>query len=186
MAIVSNNVVVGDNQKMTVSSGAEAYDTIVSAGYNNAYQNVLEGGSAIRTEVKKGTLNVSAGAYANSALINGSRAEMYVYANGSANNTTVKNNGVMYISAGGKATNVNIDSTGRMEIDVTSNTVLTGTSHGKAVSVGNGVTSNVTIYDLNYMNVASNWTAYDTVLSAGYNHARQNVLEGGSAVRTEV
>ena len=95
---------------------------------------------------------------------------------------------MLIVSAGGKATHVNIDRTGGMEIDVTKDTLLTGTSHGKSVLVSNGVTSNITLYDGRYMDVASNWIAYDTTISGNYNitGTRQNVLEGGSAVRTEI
>ena len=190
MATVYNGVVLNDQDTMIVSSGITAYDTVITAGANpyHTRQTVEEGGSAVRTEVKKGGLYVSGGGYVNSAVINGSSACMYVSANGSANGTVVKNNGELYVSAGAKVTNVNVDSTGHMEINVTKDTILTGTSHGKSVLVSNGVTSNITLHDATTMVVASNWVSYDTIISAGANpyQTRQTVEEGGSAVRTEV
>ena len=192
MAIVSSGVFVGSGNSINVASGVEMYDTVVSAtGYyaTNAKMYVLEGGSAVRTEIKHGQLIVSAGGRTDSSTINGELAEMIVVSNGSANNTLVKNNGALYASAGAKLTNVNIDSTGSLIMNVTKDNILTGTSHGKSVLVSNGVISNVTIYSGRYMDVASNWTAYDTVVSAtGYyaTNAKMYVLEGGSAVRTEI
>ena len=145
----------------------------------------MEGGSAVRTEVKtSGYLEVRSGGKANSANINANKAEMNILAHGIASNTIVKNGGVLHVSAGGSAINVNIDKTGTMSGNYNSDTYITGTSHGKAVKFGDNVASNITVYEYRYMDVDSKWTAYDTIVS-GYN-ARQYVLEGGSAVRTEV
>ena len=188
MAEIVNDIIVNAGMTHNVVSNMIAYDTLVSGAVAwNTLQNVLEGGSAVRTEVKVGKLHVFGGGYAESAVINGSAAEMYVSANGSAHITTIKNGGALYISAGGSATNLNIDKTGTMYIDVNSDTYITGTSHGKSIKVGDGVTSNITIYGYHWMEVASNWTAYDTLVSGGAAwNTLQNVLEGGSAVRTEV
>ena len=113
---------------------------------------------------------------------------MYISSNGLADHTTIKNNAELIISQGGKATNVNIDSTGMMYIDVTKDTLLTGTSHGKSVIVSNGITSNITLYGWHSMTVASNWKAYDTLVSGNTytNSTYLAVLGGGSAIRTDV
>jgi autotransporter passenger strand-loop-strand repeat protein len=176
-------MIIGSYTTHNVESNTTLSDAVVS-GYG-AVLKVLEGGSALRTEVKtSGYLEVQGGGKANSANINGYNAEMSILAHGIAQNTAVKNGGTLYISVGGSALNVNIDETGTMLGNFNSDTYITGTSHGKAVKFGDNVASNITVYEYRYMDVDSKWTAYDTIVS-GYN-ARQDVLEGGSAVRTEV
>ncbi|MBQ4328096.1 MAG: AIDA repeat-containing protein, partial [Lentisphaeria bacterium] len=182
MAIV-NDIIVGAHETYLVESNTILNDAVAS-GYA-AKIKVLEGGSAVRTEVKgEGALIVSGGGSAISANINGTYAEMELLAHGVADNTLVKNGGILHISAGGSALNVNIDKTGTMSGNYNSNTYVTGTSQGKTVRFADGVASNITVYAHRYMDVDSKWTAYDTVVS-GY-AAKQNVLEGGKAVRTEV
>jgi len=189
MAIVSSGVVVGPDQKLTVVSDCIFYDTILS-GYTSrrASMTILEGGVANGTEVKSAArMYVSNGGSAVNTVINGSSGFVDVSSGGYTNSTTVKNGGALYVSAGGSALNVNIDSTGYMYVNVDSSTYITGTSHGNVVKVGDRVTSNITIYGDYTMTVASNWTAYNTILT-GYTSRRASmtILEGGVASGTEV
>ena len=191
MEIVSG-IFVGPSKYHQVTSDMIAYDTVLSGGgyyWGHTSQTVLEGGSAIRTEVQVGWQLVSAGGYAESTTLHGYSAGMVVSNLGSAHKTNVLSGGCLYVSAGGKATGINIDSTATMICDVNSNTYITGTSRGKTIKVGDEVTSNITLYYSRYMNVASDWVSYDTVISgSGYywGDTRQNVQEGGSAIRTDV
>ena len=105
--------IIGSYTTHNVESNTTLSDAVVS-GYA-AVLRVLEGGSAVRTEVKtSGRLEIQGGGKANSANINADKAEMNILAHGIASNTTVKNGGVLHVSAGGSAINVNIDKTGTM------------------------------------------------------------------------
>ena len=185
---VTSNITLYNYHSMFVRSGWRAYDTVVqgSTYYNSTYVNVQNGGSAIRTLVHFGHLDVMNGGYANSTTVDSNTAYVNVVKGGHANSTTVNNGGVMYVSAGGSATNVNISSDGVMFVDVDSNSCITGTSNGKTVKVGDKVTSNITLYNYHSMFVRSDWTAYDTVIqgSSYYNSTYVDVMVGGSAVNT--
>ena len=109
---------------------------------------------------------------------------MIISGAGSAANLTVKNSGTVVMSSGAKATDVKIDQGGRFLIDVTSDTVLTGTSNGKTVLASNGITSNIYLSSARFMKLGSDWTTYDTTVNGWY--AYQSVLNGGKAYRTEV
>ena len=199
---VTSNVTIYYNRKMYVADEWTAYDTTLNA-YNNrygdsggasAYMDILTGGAAVRTNIKQGEMVVSQAGSASGTVLNGEYAYMTVLSGGKSDDTTVKNGGKLYVSAGGSATGLNIEDTGYMEVDVTSKTVLAGTSHGKEIKVGDNVTSNVTIYYNRKMYVADGWTAYDTTLNAYNNRygdsggasAYMNILAGGSAVNTVV
>ena len=171
-----------NGQSQKVNNGQTVYDNVVNDYFS--YQSVLGGGKAFRTEVKMGKLYVEADGYASGAVINGKSAFMYVSANGSAQNLTAKNSATVNISAGGKVTNANFDQTCTLNIDVTSNTILTGTSNGKNVLVSNGITSNITLINGCYMKLGSGWSTYDTTIDDYFSY--QSVLGGGKAFRTTV
>ena len=102
MAKIVSGVLVGNSQYHTVGSDVIASDTIVSGGGYWPYtsQTVLEGGSAVRTEVKAGRLFVEGGGYAESAVINGGDAEMYIRSGAAAKGLTLKNAGYVNVASG--------------------------------------------------------------------------------------
>ena len=171
-----------NGQSQKVNNGQTVYDTVVNDYFS--YQSVLGGGKAFRTTVNKGKLYVEADGYTSGAVINGKSAFLYVSANGSAENLTGKNSATVNILAGGKVTNANFDATCTLNIDVTSNTILTGTSNGKNVLVSNGITSNITLINGCYMKLGSGWSTYDTTIDNYFSY--QSVLGGGKAFRTTV
>ena len=63
---------------------------------------------------------------------------------------------------------------------------VTGTSHGKAVKVGDGVIRNITVYRNCKAEVANGWTSYDVLVSGTYYNCSQVVLNGGRASGTEI
>ncbi len=188
--VTSTGIELSYNDSMFVSSAGKVNDTVLAGSrfieYTNMY--VLQGGSAVRTTVNFGRMNIDNGGYAQSTTLNSNTAILNVYSGAHVNTATVKNGAVMYLSAGGSATNINIDSTGKMSASITSNTYITGTSNGKTVKVGDGITSNITLYYYCYMDVASGWVAKDTVLagSSFIEYTNMNILQGGSAVGTTV
>ncbi len=188
--VTSTGIKLLYNDAMYVSSAGKANNTVLAGRTlpDSTKMNILQGGSAVGTTVNFGTVKISNEGYAKSTTLNSSNAILTVAAGGHVDTTTIKNGAVMYLTAGGSATNLNIDSTGRMEVDITSNTYVTGTSNGKTIKVGDGVTSNITLYYGCYMNVSSGWVAKDTVL-AGRNlpdSTKMNILQGGRAVGTTV
>ncbi len=190
MATITQGLVIGSGETHNVTADMIAYDTLINVNKNPQYakQIVLNGGSAVRTNVLGGRLFISNGGYAESAVINGEDAQMTISASGSAYKTSVKNGGFLYVSAGGSAVDVNIANNAEMILNVDSKTYITGTSHGKTVKVGNNVISNITIHSGCSMLVADGWKSYDTLINVNKNpqYAKQIVLNGGSAVRTNV
>ena len=90
------------------------------------------------------------------------------------------------VSAGAKATDLNIANNGVMCCSINSNTYITGTSHGKAVKVGDGVIRNITVYGGYRADVANGWISYDVLVSGASYNCSQVVLNGGRASSTEV
>ena len=115
--------------------------------------------------------------------MNNSRGRVYVNAGGTATNISA-NLGNVFLAAGGSALNVDIKDNANLYLDVTAATVLTGTSHGKAVQVKDNVISNISIRDGRKMHVVDGWTAYDSFVADWYSVI--NVYSGGKAIRTEI
>ena len=90
------------------------------------------------------------------------------------------------VSAGAKATDLNIANNGVMCCSINSNTYITGTSHGKAVKVGDGVIRNITVYGGYRADVANGWISYDVLVSGASYNCSQVVLNGGRAINTVV
>ena len=191
--VISNITLSGTGVRgygMEVEDGWTAYDTKVMHHYST--QTINDGGKAYRTEVEyNGTVIVNAGGYAEDTVVNGANGtntSMVVKMNGSAENIEVKNNGILYVSSGAEVTNVNIDNSGILYVDAMSDTVLTGTSNGKSIKIGDGIMSNITLSGTGVrgygMEVEDGWTAYDTKVM--HHYSTQTINDGGKAYRTEV
>nr|MCR5504811.1 autotransporter outer membrane beta-barrel domain-containing protein [Elusimicrobiaceae bacterium] len=175
-----------------IHSGGIASRTLVHT--SSAVQNILAGGSAIRTSVFAGGVqNISSGATANSALVNGTQ-NVYgtdnngtisggiqnIYEGGTANNTLVRDNGMQNVSSGASALSATI-SGGRQ-------TVLEGGYASHTVAENNGIQQiSGTAVD-NTINSGLQTVGNGGVATSNYisTHGTQSVDDGGVANDTTV
>ncbi|MBO4511169.1 MAG: hypothetical protein J5746_00230 [Victivallales bacterium] len=173
----ASNVTIWESRYMTVSDGWVASNTTLNGWA--ARQSVKAGGSAVGTIISSGSMYIDADGYAEDTTIMKDFA--VVSSGGTAYSTTVWG-GTLYVSAGGTATNINVLSTGELVLNVEANTYITGNYKGSSIKVGDGLASNVTIWDSRYIAVSDGWIASNTTLNGWA--AYQTVKSGGSAVGT--
>ncbi|MBQ7403982.1 MAG: hypothetical protein IJW05_11150 [Lentisphaeria bacterium] len=197
MAVV---LLITSGKSMMVSSGMTAYGAVLSGiPDNDAKQYVLTGGSAVKTNVKVGTLIVSKGGKVQNAVLDGVYASMKVESAGRTEFATIKNGGKMYVSNGGISNKTTITS-GGMNVSsggIGSNTIV---SHGDLNIAGKGIYTSV--FEGGTVNVSKGGSMYGLNLYSGANltissgatvntlfyngPATANVFNGGQLTSTTV
>ena len=126
---VLSNATIHSGAWIEVEEGGKAFNTVLHKG---ALMGILIEEDTLWT----GTSDGSAFAYS-SSLTGGvfdSTKQLGIGDGGSANSVTILNGGVIYVDAGGNATNAAIQMGGIMQVELSSETLFTGTSNGSAFS----------------------------------------------------
>ena len=179
----ATSTTVSSGGSLHVLSGGTTDFTIVSSC---GVMYVSSGGTANKTSIFfTGQMHVSSGATANLTSI----SHGYLYAcGGTANSTTVCNDGYLMVSSGGTATSTTVNSGGFMKVS-SGGTANFTTINGGIFSIHNGGTANYTT--LNYggskldcdMVVYGGATANYTTVNSG---VEVLLVNGGSATSTTV
>ncbi|MBR2720583.1 MAG: AIDA repeat-containing protein, partial [Lentisphaeria bacterium] len=125
-----------------VSSGGTATATTVNS---SGYLYVSSGGTATATTVNSwGNLYVSSGGTATSATVNYG-GTLVLLNGGVVVDTIVNSGGILSISEGASATGIVADSTARLNINLSSETLVEGTIGGNAFMCSDGYVSGFTV-----------------------------------------
>jgi autotransporter passenger strand-loop-strand repeat protein len=173
-------VLSGRGVKGTVSSGDEAYDTIVR---NSASLRVSAGGYIERTHLLNNTTVSNAGSAVDTFLSGGSMA---LLKGGIATNVQVLRNARLTVSSGAVATNVTVVSSGNVNATVYGDdnvTLIEGTNERGSFYLSGGTASNFLLLSLGMLTVSSGGTALDTVVKG---NGALTVSNGGVATGIEL
>ena len=171
------------NARLTVSSGAVATGLYVSSGNVNT---TVRGGDYITwidgtNEV--GSFYLYHGVAFNFLL--NSTGVLTILDGGTAQYTTIRNNGMLTVSNGGVATDINQNTGGKLNTTVRggdNQTYVAGSNVSGTFLLANGVASGFILYENTAQHVSNGGIALNTLVSTSWAH--QFVYSGGTASAT--
>ena len=161
-AVLTGKVVSGDDNEIQVWSGGTA---VMATVRGDAEMWVEFGGTATKTAVEEGEMDIRAGGLALSTTVSGRDAEVYVSSGGVASRTEIVSGGLMKVVPGGSAVDTVVNQSGTLKVRLGGTAVSTTVSSG-GVLLLNGTAVDVTVDYQGDMEISSGGTAAGTIVGS--------------------